>query len=205
MRPALLSWLLATLLMLSFGASGSRAHAAPDPKWPDPQRETPDQLDRFVSAKVDELNLPGLAVVVVAEVKVLVEGTYGEASPGVPVSLDTPFRLGSTSKQFTGLAVQQLIAQGRLSLDTPVGAALPEVGQNAAWSTTAGGHHCPGGGRAPRHRPPDAPSRRNVRVLQRELHAARRDHRAHHRSAVRGRPAGVGRPTPRPDLHHNRP
>ena len=140
MRPALLSWLLATLLMLSFGASGSRAHAAPDPKWPDPQRATPDQLDRFVAAKVDELNLPGLAVVVVAEGKVLFEGTYGEASPGVPVSLDTPFRLGSTSKQFTGLAVQQLIAQGRLSLDTPVGAALPEVGQNAAWSTTTVQH-----------------------------------------------------------------
>lgn len=148
--PALLSWLLATMLMLSFGASGSRADAAPDPTlpdptlpdptWPDPQWATPDRLDRFVAAKVDELGLPGLAVVVVAEGRVLFEGTYGEASPGVPVSLDTPFRLGSTSKQFTGLAVQQLVAQGRLGLDTPVGAVLPEFGQNDAWSTTTVRH-----------------------------------------------------------------
>ena len=138
--PALLSWLLAALLMLSFGAAGSQAHAAPDPQWPDPQWATQDHLDQFVAAKIDELGLPGLALVVVAEGEVLFEGAFGEASPGVPVSLDTPFLLGSTSKQFTGLAVQQLIAQGRLGLDTPVRAVLPEFGQNDAWSTTTVQH-----------------------------------------------------------------
>ncbi len=54
---------------------------------------------------------------------------FGVAGPDGPaVTADTPFRLGSTSKQFTGLMIQQLIAQGRLSLDTTVHEVLPWFG-----------------------------------------------------------------------------
>lgn len=54
--------------------------------------------------------------------EVLFRQTYGMANyeEGRPFELDTPFRLASVSKQFTGVAVLKLQEQGRLSVDDPV-------------------------------------------------------------------------------------
>lgn len=41
---------------------------------------------------------------------------------------DGRFRIGSTTKTFTATAVLQLVAEGRIGLDTPVAAYLPEFG-----------------------------------------------------------------------------
>jgi len=43
-----------------------------------------------------------------------------------PNTLDTPINLGSMNKMFTGLAVTQLVAQGKLAWDDTVGKHLPE-------------------------------------------------------------------------------
>lgn len=110
-------WMVGLLVAaLLWGGTVPVAVAAPEPSW-----ASAEELDAFLRERVDELRLPGLAVVVVADGEVRFEGTYGEARPGVAVTLDTPFLLGSTSKQLTALAVQQLIADGGLALDTPVG------------------------------------------------------------------------------------
>lgn len=94
-------------------------------------------LDSFVRQQRADLELPGLAVVVLSQSSVRFEGTYGDVYPGGPgVTLKTPFALGSTSKQFTGLAVQQLISQRHLSLSDSVGVLLPELaGANSQFST----------------------------------------------------------------------
>lgn len=87
------------------------------------------EIDAFVQKQRAELKLSGLAVVVLSQGSVVFDGAYGDAAPGGPaVTLDTPFVLGSTSKQLTGLAIQQLISQGKLSLDDTVGMLLPKFG-----------------------------------------------------------------------------
>lgn len=43
-----------------------------------------------------------------------------------PVSADTVFRIGSTTKTFTATAIMRLAEQGRISLDRPVRAYLPQ-------------------------------------------------------------------------------
>jgi CubicO group peptidase (beta-lactamase class C family) len=55
--------------------------------------------------------------------KVLVTRAVGVANRDfdAPVRLDTKFNLGSMNKMFTGVAVAQLVEQGRLSLDDPIG------------------------------------------------------------------------------------
>ncbi len=100
-------------------------------------RETDSSLDSFVRQQRADLGLPGLAVVVLSQGSVKFEGTYGDVYPGGPmVTLKTPFALGSTSKQFIGLAVQQLISQQRLASSDRVGALLPELGgANSRFST----------------------------------------------------------------------
>jgi CubicO group peptidase (beta-lactamase class C family) len=44
---------------------------------------------------------------------------------GVPISLDTRFRMGSMNKMFTGVATLQLIGAGRLALDDRIAEVLP--------------------------------------------------------------------------------
>jgi CubicO group peptidase (beta-lactamase class C family) len=114
----------------------------------------PDDIDEFVKRQARTLNLPGVAVVVLRNGARHYTGFFGTAGQGQSVTGETPFVLGSTSKQFTGLAVQRLIGEGRLTLDTPLAAILPEfaedpdkepdihigdlLGHTSALSTTAG-------------------------------------------------------------------
>ncbi|HKU69179.1 MAG TPA: serine hydrolase domain-containing protein [Candidatus Baltobacteraceae bacterium] len=49
--------------------------------------------------------------------------TYGGSTPITPASL---FQIGSNTKAFTAVAVLQLEAQGRLSIDAPIGNYLPQ-------------------------------------------------------------------------------
>jgi CubicO group peptidase (beta-lactamase class C family) len=86
-------------------------------------------LDRFVRQQRAEFALSGMSVVVIEKGAVAFEHSYGDAAPDGPaVTSSTPFVLGSTSKQFTGLAIQQLVARGALTLDDSVGMLLADLG-----------------------------------------------------------------------------
>ncbi len=90
---------------------------------------TASQIDAFIQKERAELKLSGLSVVVLSKGSVTFDRSYGDAAPGGPaVTSKTPFVLGSTSKQFTGLAIQQLIARGKLSLDDTIGTLLGPLG-----------------------------------------------------------------------------
>ncbi|NML15025.1 serine hydrolase domain-containing protein [Azohydromonas caseinilytica] len=52
----------------------------------------------------------------------------------VAATADTLYRVGSVSKLFTTAAALRLVAQGRLALDTPIQAVLPEVAIRSRWS-----------------------------------------------------------------------
>jgi CubicO group peptidase (beta-lactamase class C family) len=74
------------------------------------------------------------AMLVARDGKILFENGYGWANAEwqVPNTARTKFRLGSVTKQFTAVAVLQLVEKGKIALDDPVSkyyAAAPE-----AWS-----------------------------------------------------------------------
>ena len=100
---------LATVVVGGDASLSSGAQTS-SPGW-----ATASEIDRFLQKERADLKLSGLAVVVISQRSIIFERGYGDAAPeGPAVTLNTPFVLGSTSKQLTGLAVQQLIAQGRL-------------------------------------------------------------------------------------------
>ena len=71
-------------------------------------------------------HIPGLALGVVHGDRVAYLKGYGIAGPdGRPVTAQTPFILGSTSKSITALAVMQLVEAGKIDLDAPVTRYLP--------------------------------------------------------------------------------
>ena len=51
---------------------------------------------------------------------------YADREKKIPNTVDTPFFIGSLTKLFTGLAIGQLVEQGKLSYDDPLSKFLPD-------------------------------------------------------------------------------
>jgi CubicO group peptidase (beta-lactamase class C family) len=88
---------------------------------------TPAAMDAWFDGVVRDAAIPGAAIVVVQDGRIVDAHGYGVADDtGRPVGADTPFVIGSLAKSLTGLAVAQLAERGRLDLDAPVRRYLPE-------------------------------------------------------------------------------
>jgi CubicO group peptidase (beta-lactamase class C family) len=85
-------------------------------------------IDAFVAERMQARGIPGAAIAIVQGGRTIHLAGYGQAdASGRAVNPDTKFLLGSASKPFTAVALAQLVAEGRLSLDEPVGAHLEAV------------------------------------------------------------------------------
>ncbi|HCF30286.1 MAG TPA: serine hydrolase, partial [Cyanobacteria bacterium UBA11049] len=83
-------------------------------------------IEDYLKAHEEIGNFMG-SVLVVCRDEVLFEGSYGmaELEHNIPNTPQTKFRLGSITKQFTAAAILQLQEQGRLNVNAPVSAYLP--------------------------------------------------------------------------------
>ncbi len=92
-----------------------------------------DGIDDYVHSEMVKRKIPGMALAVLRDGKVIKESTYGLASIelNVPVTKDTSFVLASMTKVFTASAVMLLAQDGKLTLDEQIGSILPQV--PAAW------------------------------------------------------------------------
>jgi CubicO group peptidase (beta-lactamase class C family) len=84
-------------------------------------------LDDKIQAAMAAYAIPGVAVGVLDRGAEYVRG-FGVTDVDHPVAVDgdTLFRIGSSTKTFTATTVMRLLEQGRLDLDAPVQAYLPE-------------------------------------------------------------------------------
>ena len=58
-------------------------------------------------------------------------GGQADRESGTPVRADTRFRLASSNKMFTSVAILQLVQAGRLGLDDTIGKHLPDYPNKA--------------------------------------------------------------------------
>ena len=86
------------------------------------------ELPGLVAARMVDANLPGVAVVLVADGRVVYAEGFGRANLAypAPVTADSVFRVASLTKQFTSMAALMLQEEGRLSLEDPVVKYVPE-------------------------------------------------------------------------------
>ncbi|MBI5858440.1 MAG: serine hydrolase [Sphingobacteriales bacterium] len=94
-----------------------------------------DSLDTYVSRALLEWKIPGVAVCVVKDGKVVIMKGYGEKEMGTNGKVDenTLFMIGSNSKAFTATALAMLDAQNKLSLDDKVQKWLPDFKLYDPW------------------------------------------------------------------------
>src|SRR5205814_4158907 len=88
------------------------------------------KVEAFVDAVVHqhmlEQHVGGISVAVIDRNGPLLIKGYGTAGQGRPVDGDTLFRAGSISKTITWIAIMQLVEAGKLTLDDPINAHLPQ-------------------------------------------------------------------------------
>ena len=77
----------------------------------------PEELESYIRSEYSKLEIPGLAFLTFDSNGVRNSLFLGMTEEqGVPISLHTPFAIGSISKSFTAIAVQRAVEQGRISL-----------------------------------------------------------------------------------------
>lgn len=88
------------------------------------------ELTHRVEQYRQDNHIAGMALAVVKDGEVLLSETFGHArlGPDMPVSKDSQFIIGSSTKSFTAVLSSQLVEEGVLRWDTPVAEHLPEFG-----------------------------------------------------------------------------
>ena len=86
------------------------------------------QLDSLVEKTRRTFNVPGIALAIIHDGKVIHSKGYGIRSIAnqKPVDEHTLFAIASNSKAFTATALAMLIDEGKLDWDTKVRAVIPE-------------------------------------------------------------------------------
>ena len=94
-------------------------------------------VDRAFDQAFERYQLPGLALGVIEDGKVVHVRTAGElrAGQGEPVNPDTLFKIASTTKAMTTAVLARLVDQGKLRWDDPVIKHLPEFRMQDPWVT----------------------------------------------------------------------
>ncbi|MBA2306404.1 MAG: serine hydrolase [Acidobacteria bacterium] len=85
-------------------------------------------FDEFVRSAMKSWGVPGLAVAIVKDGQVVLAKGYGlrNIQANLPVSTDTIFAIGSSTKAFTTMAMGILVEEGKLAWDEPVTTYLPK-------------------------------------------------------------------------------
>ncbi len=89
----------------------------------------PFMTDTSLSSAIDAANLPGATAMIVDRDGVRFSRAWGQANveTGAPMRLDTVCQIASMTKALVSVAAMQLVEQGALTLDGPIGDVLPEL------------------------------------------------------------------------------
>jgi D-alanyl-D-alanine carboxypeptidase len=128
-RKAFLGWEAHVLLLLLLTTSVPLARAqAPKPAEP-PKTFDVAAIDTYVAAQVRDEGYAGLSLTIMCEGKVVMAKGYGKRllDHEAFVESDTPFAVGSVTKQFTCACVLLLAEDGKLSIDDTVAKYEPSL------------------------------------------------------------------------------
>ncbi|MCC7702954.1 beta-lactamase family protein [Janthinobacterium sp. GW460P] len=127
MKPCLPSVLF--LMALAAVPAGVVAASASQQRSSHAQQE----IAAFVRSEMQERQIPGLQLAVIQHGKVVLKRNFGLASLQyqVPVTDASLFSINSATKAFAGVAVMQLVQEGKVDLSAPIGQYL--TGLPSAW------------------------------------------------------------------------
>lgn len=91
------------------------------------------QFESIIKREMQERRIPGLQIAVVQRGQIVLSKSYGIANLqyAAPVTSKSIFQINSCTKAFTGVAIMQLVEEGKIDLEAPVSRYLDSLPQ--AW------------------------------------------------------------------------
>src|ERR1051326_5310541 len=91
------------------------------------QSAPPPDLDAWVARSMQTFEVPGMAVAIVKDGKIVLTKGYGVKKLGEPAKVDenSLFGIGSNTKAFTTAALSMLVDEKKIAWDDPVQKYLP--------------------------------------------------------------------------------
>ncbi len=85
-----------------------------------------DSVDEAVAAQMQQRRIPGLALAIIQDGRIIREQGYGlrDVETHAPVTVETLFQAASVSKPVAAVGALRLVADGRLSLDEDINRVL---------------------------------------------------------------------------------
>ena len=87
------------------------------------------QIDQLLRQMSDAKEIPGVVAIAATSKETIYQGAFGkrDLSKDVAMTQDSVFWIASMTKAITSAAGMQLVEQGKLSLDEPIGEVLPDL------------------------------------------------------------------------------
>ncbi|MET0219267.1 MAG: serine hydrolase domain-containing protein [Tardiphaga sp.] len=87
------------------------------------------EIDQTLRQAAETGSIPGVVAMAATGNEVIYQGAFGQRdlSKDQPMTADSVFWIASMTKAVTSAAAMQLVEQGRLSLDAPIGTVLPDL------------------------------------------------------------------------------
>jgi CubicO group peptidase (beta-lactamase class C family) len=87
------------------------------------------QIDQILRQKSDAKEIPGVVAIAANSKEVIYQGAFGKRDLSKPdaMTADSVFWIASMTKAITTAGAMQLVEQGKLSLDAPIGKLLPDL------------------------------------------------------------------------------
>ena len=87
------------------------------------------QIDQVLRQKSDAKEIPGVVAIAATGKDIIYQGAFGkrDLSKEDAMTADSVFWIASMTKAVTTAGAMQLVEQGKLSLDAPIGSLLPDL------------------------------------------------------------------------------
>src|SRR5512139_1542085 len=87
------------------------------------------EIDQVLRQASETQEIPGVVAIAADGNDVLYQGAFGkrDLSKPDPMTADSVFWIASMTKAVTTAGAMQLVEQGKLSLDAPIGSVLPDL------------------------------------------------------------------------------
>ena len=94
-----------------------------------PDERSSAALERYIQQALRDWEIPGAAIAVVKDDRIVFSEGYGtrEIGKDLPVDEFTLFAIGSITKSFTAAAIALLVDEGKLNIDEPASKYLPDL------------------------------------------------------------------------------
>ena len=126
MKPSRVAILIGLLIALGLGAHSLAQAPAPQPFAKSASALDIQALDKFIATELKSRELVGLSAALMIDGKIVLAKGYGQSVlGGAPATAETPFAIGSITKQFTSAGILKLAETGKLDVTDKVAKYYP--------------------------------------------------------------------------------